>query len=130
MRLYNKQNRKVRRTPWFPIQTPVVFVLLIMAALALCHLWINDRCDSLGSRIKLLEHRKVLLHNRVQEEEARFVAMKSPANITRLLQQFHIVMDWPYRTRVLWLPASLNEEEFPLSGHRRYAQYRDARMND
>ena len=130
MRLYNKQNRKMRRTSWFPVQMPVASVLLIVAALALCHLWVNDRCDSLGSRIKALEHRKVLLHNRVQEQEARLVAMKSPAHITRLLQQFQIVMDWPDEGRVLWLPAHLNEEERPLSGHRRYAQHRDVRMND
>ncbi len=97
-----KKNRKKQsQGVMFP---PVLAATLTMAAVvAFVYLWLCNRCDAIGTRIKTHERKTQELHRRVLYEEYKWSNMKSPRNIETLLRQHNLQMTWPEERNVVRL---------------------------
>jgi hypothetical protein len=87
----------------FMVPVPFAIVVLLIAATALAYLWLGCRCDSLGKDIKLLEARKAELAKKCENEEYKWMRMKSPCSIEEALNKFGISMTWPGKEQVVRL---------------------------
>lgn len=85
------------------VPVPFAIVVLLVSAIALAYLWLGCKCDSLGKDIKLLEARKADLAKKYENEEYKWMRMKSPCNIEEALTKFGIAMTWPGKEQVVRL---------------------------
>jgi hypothetical protein len=99
----SRRNRKKRKLNGFMVPVHFAVVVVLVSAIALGYLWLGCRCDSLGKDIKLLEARKAELEKKYQNEEYKWMRMKSPCSIEEALTKFGIAMTWPGKEQVVRL---------------------------
>jgi hypothetical protein len=97
-----RKNRK-RHTGGYLIPVPLTVMLIVMAALSLCYLWLRARCDALGEELKAMEVRKASLQRVYLNEEFKLTNLKSPASLERALRRHNLVMAWPNRDQIVRL---------------------------
>ena len=83
----------------FPI--PYAGFAVLISTLALGYVWLGYRCEFLGSEIKTLEFEKTFLNKKYLYEECKWIRMKSPLNIERVLKEHNIIMIWPRMDQVV-----------------------------
>jgi hypothetical protein len=97
----NQNRQKSEKTKVFP--APLALILTAVASLALGHLWLTDRCDQLGRRIKELEQQKAQLKKQVEVEELNWSAMTTYEKMEEHLRRHNLVMDWPAEKNIVRL---------------------------
>ncbi len=107
----NRNYRKRVKTRLLPGW--LVAGVVAVAGLGFTYLWLGARCDALGRRIKALEKERVAAHRLVVNEEYKWSNLTTFENISRLLQQHNLPMDWPKQKDVvrLRLPPAARELE-------------------
>jgi hypothetical protein len=100
-RARNRNYRKNVRSRLLPGWLAVL--LAVAATAALGSLWLDDRCERLGRRIKDLEQQQVALHRRLSNEQFKWSNMTTFENMVKLLKQHNLEMDWPKERSVVRL---------------------------
>ena len=126
-----KKNRK-KDSRGFVFPAPFAAILGAAALLSIGYLWLCGRCEAMGAQIKMLENRKVEVHNRALNEEYKWSNMKSPGNILALLRRYNLSMDYPDESRVVRLRYRAGESASPRSSTARweYVQRAGMAVND
>ncbi|AKJ65002.1 hypothetical protein [Kiritimatiella glycovorans] len=101
-----KKKRRNRRRSSRRRSGPVWVVSLALflvagAALGFVYLWLNLRCDSLGSRITRMETRYETLAKELSNEQDRWANLITPANFQRILHSHDLRMVRPRADRVV-----------------------------
>lgn len=104
-----RRNKK-KKLDSFMLPLPLAGVVVLVTAVALAYVWLDCRCETLGREIKALERDKELLKRKCLTEEYKWARMKSPREIDKALQKFHIEMAWPKSDQILRMsPAEARE---------------------
>lgn len=99
-----KRNRK-KKVNGFALPVPFAGVVVFVVLAALVYVWLDDCGDSLGSELKALEKQSELLHQKLLNEEYKWMQEKSPRNIVAALRKHNLVMTWPTKEQVVSLRA-------------------------
>ena len=99
-----RRNNKKRNGFVFPSFFAVV--VLFLAALALCYVWLGCRCEALGGEIKLIEDEHADLNKKCSYETCRWSRMRALPNVKATLGKHGIVMTWPSHEQVVRLGRS------------------------
>jgi hypothetical protein len=91
--------RKNARTS--PVPGGIAVFLVLAVGLALGWLWLDNRCDQLGMRLKELEQEKAALRRRVTNEEFKWSSLTTYESMMKLLKQHGIEMDWPRERQIV-----------------------------
>lgn len=95
----NRNYRKNARTT--PVPGAVAVCLLAVLSISFAWLWLSNRCDYLGTRIKDLEQQKTVLRRRVVNEEFKWSSLTTYENMMKLLKQHNLEMDWPRERQIV-----------------------------
>ncbi|HMP76056.1 MAG TPA: hypothetical protein PKE12_07165 [Kiritimatiellia bacterium] len=104
----NRNYRKKARTA--PISGPLVLVLISAMGLAFGWLWLNNRCELLGTRIKELEQERTALRRRVANEEFKWSSLTTYESMMKLLKEHRIEMDWPRERQIVRIRRAAGDE--------------------
>lgn len=77
--------------------------VVLVVALALAYLRVESRCEQLGGDIQKLEKRSEELDKRLQNEECKWVRMRSPDGLEQALKRHRLVMTWPRQDQIVTL---------------------------
>jgi hypothetical protein len=109
--------RNNRKKDSFVFPVPLAGLVAVCTVLALTYVCLCCRCDAVGRDIRQLEAERAELEKQVQNGEYRWTKLKSPANMDRVLADLNIVMTWPRRDQVVYLPDPAAAEDEPLPDH-------------
>ena len=117
-----KNRKKFSREAALP--APFFLILGGVVAVAFGYLWLNGRCDALGSRITQLESQKANLVQKIKVERSRWESAKSLDQVERLLQRHHLIMTWPDERSVVHIRRAADEASVAEAGapQRQYAR--------
>lgn len=87
------------------ISGPIAGSLVLFSAMALAYLWIHNRCEMIGRDIRKLEREKTTLTKQFNQEEYRWIEMKSPRNLDKALKKWNIDMAWPTAAQIVRIPV-------------------------
>ena len=105
----NRNYRKKARTS--PVSGPLVLSLLVIMGLAFGWLWLNNRCELLGTRIKELEQEKAALRRRVANEQFKWSSLTTYESMMKLLKEHGIEMDWPRERQIVRIRRAAGEDD-------------------
>ena len=88
------------------IPLPFSMMLIVIAVLALCYLWMRQRCDAIGNELKALETRKAAAERLHLSQESELANLKSPQNVDRALRQHGLLMTWPSSDQIVRVPEA------------------------
>lgn len=123
MNLTKKKTKRVSISGIVPI-LPVFFVILLSGAFLL-YLSPGKQCEALGRELKVLDGEIVDLKRKCENEEDRWMLLKSPGELEKALRRWHLQMTWPDDQKIVRLSqADVVVALEPLSRTRRpqYAQ--------
>jgi|GEM_PF-6594499 len=96
-----RRNRKKNRTAkWF---LPAGMAAVVVAGLALLHVWLGFSCEALGRDIQALEKTQAMLEQRLQTGEAEWAFLRSPKNLEAALARMNIQMAFPLASEIVRL---------------------------
>lgn len=101
-----RRNRKNKRLDGSSFPVPFAGVVVLVSVLGLSYVWLVGQCDALGRELKALEREQETLHKKYLNEEFRWMRMKSPRNMERVLRIRRIPMDWPRGDQLVTLHRS------------------------
>ena len=101
-----RKNRKNKRLDTSSFPVPFAGVVVLVSVLGLSYVWLVGQCDALGKELKDLEGEQAALHKKYLNEEFRWMRMKAPRNMERILAARGIAMDWPRGDQVVVLHRS------------------------
>ncbi len=103
----SRRNKKLKKQQaGFMYVTPLAGFLVVAGVLCLSFLWLDNRCEVLGKRIKMLEREVSIVRDRRFNEEEKWAAMISPLKIDRALRRHGLDMTWSERERIVEIPYS------------------------
>ncbi len=97
-----KRNRR-RGSGGFITVIPWAAALAAGVVLLLAYLWLDERGQTLGVRIRRLECQRNDLDKRFDIEWSKWEALKAPSNIEEALARHQIALTWPAETNLVRL---------------------------
>lgn len=97
-----RRNRK-NKPEGFIFTAPLAGVLLMLSTTALTWLWLDCRCESLGTEIRSLETERGEISKKCVNERYKWTKLKSPDSIETALARHGIAMNWPQPGQVVHL---------------------------
>lgn len=106
------RNRKAEVNVPFPVM--LANVLVLMAVVGLCYVWLCARCEQLGQEIKQLEIQQVQTRRQLISEEQRWAARLAPANFERILRQHGLAMSMPDERQIVRVRSRHSATQNPM----------------
>ncbi|MEI6807884.1 MAG: hypothetical protein WCN95_04120 [bacterium] len=101
MNLTKKRTKAVSIKGIVPI-LPISCVVLLSGALLL-YLSPGKRCEDLGKELKVLDSEIADLKRKCENEEDRWMRLKSPGELEKLLRRWNLQMTWPDDQKIVRL---------------------------
>ena len=98
--MMRRNRKKNRASKWF---LPAGMAAVVVAGLALLHVWLGVSCEKLGRNIQALEKAQGVLDQRLQTEEAEWAILRSPKNLEAALARMNIQMAFPQASEIVRL---------------------------
>ena len=97
-----RRNKK-KRTTGSIIPPHLPAVLVVMAGLCLCYVFLSGKTEVLGREIKTLEGKQEALRKSLTREQARWSQRLSPVSMDLALRTHGLVMTWPTPDQIVRL---------------------------
>jgi hypothetical protein len=101
-----KGNRQNRARGVALVPPPAAAVVIVASMVCLGYISIGARCEKLGREIEQREMELAAKRKEYRSEQSKWLRMKAPQNVERVLREFNLEMDWPRGDQVLKLDAA------------------------